>query len=251
MLRYYYTKFNVLNYIAQTLCQGLLWPFNKLTEISNNAWPTTVLWALGNFICTLIKAPVCFFSDVVFAILLIPTKPILTLHLLLAAVVNLVLLPFIGLTVFVQVLLFITPKLQPLTIAEKQMVYQVFGKGLYVGNVRIIRGFGGINSLSATPNALGNIIFLKDENSNGLLVHECVHVWQYQQGGPSYMLRSLLAQWLLPNAYNWQAELDKGKQRWVDFNVESQAQYIQDRFDGKTNLDFANLVSNSLKVFKS
>jgi len=61
----------------------------------------------------------------------------------------------------------------------------------------------------------------------GLLIHECVHAWQYQHLGPRYAVLALGAQVLLPDAYDWEAELGRGKPGWRQFNQEAQAELIE------------------------
>jgi hypothetical protein len=53
-------------------------------------------------------------------------------------------------------------------------------------------------------------------------------VWQYQNLGSRYTMDALGAQAILPNAYDWQAEITNGHTRWTDFNKEAQAELIED-----------------------
>ena len=67
-----------------------------------------------------------------------------------------------------------------------------------------------------------------------LLVHESVHVWQYHHEGVKYLAEALLAQVqygiknIPGNAYDWTAEVKRGKTDWQDFNKEAAAQFIEE-----------------------
>jgi len=51
-----------------------------------------------------------------------------------------------------------------------------------------------------------------------ILVHECVHVWQYQNIGSRYTMDALGAQAVYgAGAYDWEAELARGNSDWNDF----------------------------------
>jgi hypothetical protein len=62
------------------------------------------------------------------------------------------------------------------------------------------------------------------------LVHECGHVWQYQNIGTRYIADAFGAMAFVPDAYSWQAELARGSLDWTKFNREAQAQFLQDVF---------------------
>jgi hypothetical protein len=120
---------------------------------------------------------------------------------------------------------------RPLTKEERERLRRVFGPSLALYNIHIIEGWSG--AFGITPNAftLGNTIYMKDRYAvvgPSLLVHEAVHVWQYQNVGARYTTDALGAQFFMDDAYDWQAELDRGLTRWWDFNKESQAEFMQD-----------------------
>jgi hypothetical protein len=145
----------------------------------------------------------------------------------LAGQVLLVLGTFVAL---VQKVLFLQHRARALTGAEREMLRRVFRRSVSLYNVRLVEGRAGVFELNGRPFTLGNTIYLKHYLSSvpGLLVHECVHVWQYQNVGPRYVVEALGAQVLLPDAYDWAAEIDGGKPGWPGFNKEAQAQLIED-----------------------
>jgi hypothetical protein len=48
----------------------------------------------------------------------------------------------------------------------------------------------------------------------GILVHECTHVWQYQNRSSRYSTDAIGAQWFADAAYNWENDLASGAARW-------------------------------------
>ena len=118
-----------------------------------------------------------------------------------------------------------------LTKQETQFLTRVFRKSIAYYNVRLVEGRAGIYGLNPRPFTLGNTIYLKKRNVSQepeLLVHECVHVWQYQNLGARYTSDALYAQRFVADAYSWEKEISRGNDRWVEFNEEAQASFIQD-----------------------
>jgi hypothetical protein len=106
----------------------------------------------------------------------------------------------------------------------------VFRGSVALDRVRVVPGPAGLFDVNDRPFTLGNTIYLKGRTSPKLLVHECVHVWQYQHRGPRYAYDALMAQRRLgQGAYDWRAELARGK-AWADFNAEAQAEYVADHW---------------------
>ena len=68
------------------------------------------------------------------------------------------------------------------------------------------------------------------------LVHECVHVWQFQFGGTFYIGQSVLAQTLfkfglIRKSYFWDEQIGTTPNSWYLLeNVEAQAEFITDLF---------------------
>src|SRR5262245_1528675 len=81
---------------------------------------------------------------------------------------------------------------RPLTRAEKDVLKNVFRDSLALYNVRI-KNTSGLRTIFT----LGNTIYCSSPGLNipiQILVHECVHVWQYQNLGYRYLVDALGAQ---------------------------------------------------------
>jgi hypothetical protein len=138
---------------------------------------------------------------------------------------------------------------RPLTDDEILEATDVFGESLDVTRVRITRD----DPLSfVAPKTIGDTVHLRSDwglfAENGLqlsdrgrsiLVHELVHVWQFQNGGLAYIAASLWAQHVAflrtgsrGGAYRWQRAWQAGLP-WAQWNPEQQAQAIQDLRDAR------------------
>ena len=131
---------------------------------------------------------------------------------------------------------FLQPNKRELTAEEKRLLKRVFRDSLTLYNIRLVEGFAGLFSLNSRPFTLGDVIYLKNRDLSAepeLLVHECVHVWQYRNVGARYTSDALGAQWF-GNEYNWQKKIQEGRTDWVDFNLESQGKFLEDLYtDGE------------------
>lgn len=118
---------------------------------------------------------------------------------------------------------------RPLTESEKALLKDVFHSSVNLYLIRIIEHHSGIFDLTPRAFTLGNTLYLKkSEFDEDLLVHEATHSWQYQHLGNRYTIDALSAQWFVDDAYNWRKEIeDRGKSRWQDLNMESQAGFIE------------------------
>ena len=117
---------------------------------------------------------------------------------------------------------------------EKRMLERVFENSLAIDKIRLIEGRSGVFGVNDRAFTLGNTIYFKDQKASerpDLLVHECVHVWQYQHIGARYTTDALGAQQFVEEPYNWQREIQRGHENWVEFNKESQAQFLQDLYN--------------------
>jgi hypothetical protein len=126
-------------------------------------------------------------------------------------------------------LFFLQAAKRRLTDQEIVNLKRIFKDSLAYYNIRLVEGRAGIYDVSTRPFAMGNTIYLKKRDiaeNPGLLVHECVHVWQYQHLGARYAGDAIGAQWFLDDAYNWRKEFDKGKS-WMQFNKEAQAKFVE------------------------
>ena len=132
----------------------------------------------------------------------------------------------------IQRIFFLQSKERPLTKKERDMLRRVFYNSISLYNIRLIEGGSGAFGINDRAFTLANTIYLKGNDPGvrpDILVHECVHVWQYQNIGSRYTSDALGAQAIYGDtAYDWEAELARGNSDWNDFNKEAQAQLIQD-----------------------
>ncbi len=116
-----------------------------------------------------------------------------------------------------------------LTKDEEALLKTVFHSSVAYYNVRLVEGWAGIYSLSSRAFTLGNTIYLKDHDPSAepqLLVHECTHVWMYQNRGSRYLTDAGYAIATIDDQYDWEAEIADGRDRWVDWNPEAQAEFL-------------------------
>jgi len=117
-----------------------------------------------------------------------------------------------------------------LTKEEKAILKQVFRGSLALYNIRL-KNTTGVQGIVTMP----NYIYCKDlYMTKHLLVHECVHIWQYQHFGPRY-LADAIGSWIFysreacktGNAYDWKFEfINRGNKKWEKWNVEAMAEII-------------------------
>jgi hypothetical protein len=141
----------------------------------------------------------------------------------------------------VQTLLGIQAKKRPLTAQERDILQRVFGNSLHYDRIRIATGKAGLFSTLNTqsrPFVIGYNIYMLKHFSVSTLVHECVHVWQYQHGGTRYIGNSALHQLYARfidkryDPYCWKEPLRACGGDWQALPcVEAQAQFIQDVFE--------------------
>lgn len=128
-----------------------------------------------------------------------------------------------------QTTLFLQNKERRLTKAEMDLLRRVYRVSLALYNIRIVEGRYGVFGINNRSFTLGNTIYLKS-NDPQTLVHESLHVWQYQHLGSRYAGDAIGAQWLVQNAYSWSLEIARGNTEWVDINAEAQAKFVEDIF---------------------
>jgi hypothetical protein len=137
----------------------------------------------------------------------------------------------------VQGILGLQSRSRRLTDLEVALLRRVFWNALGLGQIRIVEGRAGLFGINSRAFVLGNTIYMKDKYNYpddpdfGLLVHECIHVWQYQHLGSSYASDAVGAQLFVENEYSWRAEIDRGNEEWVDFNPEAQGTFFQNLYD--------------------
>ena len=141
-----------------------------------------------------------------------------------------------------------TDQRQPLTEDQKRLLRRVFKDSVALSNVRLMKSKWGAGLLSSgdRPFTLGNVIYLKGRNVDNepeLLVHECTHVWQFQNVGAEYSSEAVSAQWFVPDAYNWERELRRGNDKWPTLNREAQAKLLEDIYTNGELIHIADVVA--------
>jgi len=121
--------------------------------------------------------------------------------------------------------------LKPEEIAELK---KVFGDTIDYSQVQVTENMPGGLLGSDRAMAVGNSIYLPPGTSLQTIVHELAHVWQYQNGGNTYLSRALEAQLAGDGeghmrGYDWEVGLEKGKS-WSQLSPEQQAHLIDEMY---------------------
>jgi len=124
---------------------------------------------------------------------------------------------------------------RPLTPGERSLAGRFFGDAIRLDLVRVdlwtILGSAQWHFAYVSLHTVNCWKRISDE----VLIHELVHVWQYEQFGAAYLAGALRAQ-RSPQGYNYGGvEAIKGR-RLADFNFEQQAEIAMDFFRLKKGL---------------
>lgn len=141
----------------------------------------------------------------------------------------------LGLGEMITALLFILfPKSRGLTASEIKMLTPLFGNSIRYSDVLIIPDSNEWTKKFAHAFVLFNTIHYHGELKNHILVHEMVHVYQYQHFGSMYIARALIAQHF-GEGYEYGSStglfraMIYGK-KFKDFNFEQQGQIMEDYY---------------------
>ncbi len=131
---------------------------------------------------------------------------------------------------FVQVI-FTLGRERKLTEKEIIQLKRAFKDSLNYYIIRVSTGHAGIFQIGNNRFALGNVIYFKKQSVEiEWLVHETVHVWQYQNGGARYITDNIYAQMTESNFNDpdvYVTEINEGKNDWENFHPEAQAELIE------------------------
>jgi hypothetical protein len=129
------------------------------------------------------------------------------------------------------------PDKRSLSEAELVAARKVFASGLKYDVVRVEKMGSFLELLNGSrAYTKGNTINLPGKAHAyphqyvSVIIHELVHVWQYQHGGWGYIPNALWAQ-AFGDGYDFGKALRQGKP-WAKMNPEQQGQMIQDAFRG-------------------
>lgn len=126
----------------------------------------------------------------------------------------------------VEQILGLEAKASKLTKQQLVDLEKVFLNSVDFTKVIVKAGNSHLLTISNRAFVMGNTIYIpKETYTMSLLVHEMVHIWQYQNGGYSYMSKSLKGQYL-GEGYDFVKGIEGGK-TWFELNPEQQASLIE------------------------
>lgn len=145
---------------------------------------------------------------------------------------------------------------RPLTAEEEKLLRSIYGRTINYSRVRI----DGLAVLGPRQYRFCYVSFYIinawGKMQDSLLVHEMMHVWQYQHLGISYIPKALSAQYsLMKYDYGGKSALMEAKEEGkglLDFNFEQQAEIITDYFLLKTGKypHWGNATDNDLALYE-
>lgn len=159
----------------------------------------------------------------------------------------------IGLVIFValrivdvvQTVLKVQSPKRPLTKEERAVLFPIFRESLGYRFIEIVDGPAGILTMSGRPFTMGFTIYIPSYSLD-TLVHECVHVWQFEFEGFKYIGNSALNQLdsmtfnRAYRPYDWRPRIDAGDSWYTLKSAEAQAAFIEDVFaEGEFDFDAA------------
>ncbi len=135
---------------------------------------------------------------------------------------------------FTIILFILFARSRSLTSSEIKLIRPLFGDSIRYNDVLIISGSNTWIKKYAHAFVLFNTIHHHGELLNHILLHEMVHVYQYQHFGSMYIGRALLAQHF-GEGYEYGSSIGlynamiSGK-KFTDFNFEQQGQIVEDYY---------------------
>jgi Domain of unknown function (DUF4157) len=122
---------------------------------------------------------------------------------------------------------------RPLSAEELRVLQTVYGSAVDFSQVRIKEGSAGLLTALDRPWTSGNTMYMNMDKASSApdawmrtLVHEMAHVWQFQNGGADYQSKSVSAQYVTRDAYQWESAA-RGEKDWGSLNPEDQAELIE------------------------
>lgn len=146
-----------------------------------------------------------------------------------------------------------------LTKEELAELRPIFGDSLLYNLIQVNEGRLGIMGppfATGGATTIGYNIYLR-EYSLVTLVHECVHVWQFQFGGTHYIGQSVIHQAINrlggANSYLWHEQIGTDVNSWYLLSsVEAQAEFIEDLYNfGRFDFDDGRVSDESNGAFFS
>ena len=153
------------------------------------------------------------------------------------AAVGLIILVALRIVDVVQTVFHVQKGKRRLTEKERAMLRPIFRDALDYDAIEIVDGSSGLLTLPGNPFTMGFTIYLPVSNDH-TLVHECVHVWQFEFGGFGYIGNSALNQLDSRvfnkgyDPYSWTGRIDAGATWCTLGSVRAQARFVEDVFTG-------------------
>jgi hypothetical protein len=125
------------------------------------------------------------------------------------------------------------PAKRPLTKEERAVLRPVFRESLNYNAIEVVDGPAGVLGISGRAFTMAYTIYLP-AYSVQTLVHECVHVWQFQFEGFRYIGNSAFNQLdalVFSRGYQpyaWQSRLDAGDSWYTLKSAEAQASFVDE-----------------------
>lgn len=134
-------------------------------------------------------------------------------------------------------------KTRPLTSEEKETIRSIFGHALQSELIGVDAHSWIAKKRIAHAYVSWHTVHFDGSISDATLIHEMVHIWQYQRHGHLYITESLFAQrWGGGYAYGGaSALLLHGTKGLMAFNFEQQAEIIEDYYRLKNKLPLQGL----------
>ncbi|MFD0688671.1 hypothetical protein [Actinomadura fibrosa] len=138
---------------------------------------------------------------------------------------------------WVQTLIGVQARKRPLTEIEKAVLRPIYHDSLNYAAIRVVDGKAGILTGSGRAFTMGFTIYLP-VNSLSTVVHESVHVWQFQFGGFGYIGNSAFNQLdsMVFNKgydpYDWRPRMNQSVSWYNLGSAEAQAKFIEDVYGG-------------------
>jgi hypothetical protein len=167
------------------------------------------------------------------------------------------LLDFLGMGELYEILMdWLKFNTRPLKSWERRLAYDIFGKALNYKRVRLDEwAFLGPPQFHICY-VSGYVINSWGKMSNTTLIHELVHIWQYQNIGLTYIPRALRAQHS-KEGYNYGGlerlkRYQKEGKTIFSFNLEQQAEIISDYYNLKNGypLHYSQATYSDLAVYE-
>jgi hypothetical protein len=145
------------------------------------------------------------------------------------------------------------PSMRKLTVYELQLAESVYGDKLNYGNVFIDDNTSLFTEKYKFAYVSFNLINYTGHLQDFILIHELMHVYQYQRFGSVYIYRALKVQVAKGDPYNYGGtegliQAYRDKKTLFDFNFEQQASIIEHFFILKNRIEVIDM-ENILDVY--